>query len=193
MKKLALSLVLLFVSAPLLAGPIGLGIGVGGGMEILVPGEEEAESEMAPAIVAGVDFSLPGIPVGLRGGFEYAWKSSNETLFGWDLGGVEASFSVMAILLAVQYNLILPGAPMSFYIGAGGEYAMTKMSSDEEGAEDVEENDFGVLGYAGGVYSMGKIGIFAEVGYGMIFSKDEDTGAENLTHIPIRGGIRFSL
>ncbi len=193
MKKLVVCLVLLLMSAPLFAAGTGVGIGLTGGVEMIVPGEEEAESEMCPAIGGVVDFSLPGMPVGLRGGFEYTWKSSNETIFGMDTEGVDVSFSAMIILLAAQYNLVLPGAPMSFYIGAGGEMTMTTFSVDVEGYEDESETDFGILGYAGANYNMGGMGLFAEVGYGMIFSKDEATEAENMTHIPIRAGIKINL
>jgi hypothetical protein len=193
MKKLSVCLVLLMVSAPAFAIGTGIGIGIGGGIEMMVPGEEESESETCPALGGVIDFSLPGMPMGLRGGFEYTWKSSNETIFGMPTGGYDASFSAMIILLAAQYNLVLPGAPMSFYLGAGGEMAMTTFSVDVAGYEDESETDFGFLAYGGANYSMGNMGIFAEVGYGMIFSKDEETGAENLTHIPIRGGIKFNL
>jgi hypothetical protein len=171
MKKLALFLVLLFVSMPLLAGPIGLGIGVGGGIEMMVP--DEGETQNFIAIGGMVDFSLPGIPIGLRGGFEYAWKSIDDV-----------KYTDMIILLAGQYNVSLPGAPMSFYIGAGGQLCMGSSDiPDSEGA-----TDFGFLAYAGANYSMGMMGIFAEVGYGMIFTDPEST-----TNIPIRGGIKFNL
>jgi hypothetical protein len=175
MKKLALCLILLFVSMPLLAGPIGLGIGIGGGIELMVP--DSGDTETYPAIDAMVDFSLPGIPVGLRGGFEYAWKS-----FEGDIKN-----TTMLILLAAQYNIVLPGAPMSFYIGAGGEMAMSSVDLPDPLTDPDSETDFGFLAYAGANYSMGNIGIFAEVGYGMIFSDPSGT------HIPIRGGIKFNL
>jgi len=170
MKKLALCLVLLFVSTPLLAGPMGLGIGLHGGIEMMISSAEGAETETYPAIGGLVDFSLPGIPIGLRGDFDYAWKSADG-----------ATATSMIILLAGQYNVVLPGAPMSFYIGAGGQMAMR-----DDGADNTS-TDFGFLAYGGANYSMGGIGIFAEVGYGMIFS---DPSA---TNIPIRGGIKFNL
>ncbi len=172
MKKLAFCLVLLLVSTPLLAGPVGLGIGIHGGIEMMISSAEDAETETFPAIGAALDFSLPGIPIGLRGDFEYAWKSYDTF-----------KATNMIILLAGQYNVVLPGAPMSFYLGAGGQMVMS--STDIE--EDEGDTNFGFLAYAGANYSMGGIGIFAEVGYGMIFS---DPSA---TNIPIRGGIKFSL
>jgi hypothetical protein len=178
MKKLMFCLVLLLVSMPLLAGMMGLGIGVHGGVEMIVPDADGAETEMFPAIGAALDFSLPGIPVGLRGDFEYAWKTIDEV-----------KYTEMIILLAGQYNVVLPGAPMSFYIGAGGQLCMG--SNDTPGSEG--STDFGFLAYAGANYSMGMMGIFAEVGYGMIFAEDETTGAVNFTNIPIRGGVKFNL
>jgi len=171
MKKLTFCLVLLMVSAPAFAIGTGIGIGITGGIEMMVP--DSGDSETYPAIGAVLDFSLPGIPIGLRAGGEYAWKS-----FEGDV-----SSSVIFILLAGQYNIILPGAPMSFYIGAGPEIAMS--GSNEEESEG--STDFGVLGYVGANYNMGGMGIFAEVGYGMIFSDPSGT------HIPMRGGIKISL
>ncbi len=170
MKKLVFCLILLFASMPLLAGATGIGVGLYGGIEMMVP--EDGETQNFIAIGGIADFSLPGIPVGLRGGFEYAWKSIDDV-----------KFTDMIILLAAQYNVVLPGAPMSFYIGAGGEMAMASTDiPDSEGS-----TDFGFLAYAGANYSMGMMGIFAEVGYGMIFSDPSGT------HIPIRGGIKFNL
>jgi hypothetical protein len=177
MKKFAVCLILLFVSIPLLAGATGIGIGLHGGIEMMVPDVEGAETQNFIAIGGIVDFSLPGIPVGLRGGFEYSWKSDSLPIIG------DVKYTDMLILLAGQYNVVLPGAPMSFYLGAGGEMMMA--SSDIEGSEG--ETDFGFLAYAGANYSMGMMGIFAEVGYGMIFSDP------SVTHIPIRGGIKFNL
>lgn len=175
MKKLALFLVLLFVSMPLLAGPTGIGIGIHGGIEMMISSAEGAETETFPAIGGSLDFSLPGIPIGLRGDFEYAWKSYDTP--------VEFKATNMMILLAGQYNVVLPGAPMSFYLGAGGQMVMS--STDIEGSEG--NTNFGFLVYGGANYSMGSIGIFAEVGYGMIFSDP------SVTNIPIRGGIKLSL
>jgi hypothetical protein len=172
MKKLIFCLVLLLVSTPLFAGVMGLGVGVHGGIEMMISSAEAAETETFTAIGGALDFSLPGIPIGLRGDFDYAWKSIDEV-----------KYTNMIILLAGQYNVVLPGAPMSFYLGAGGQMAM--MSSDAPGSES--ETKFGFLGYAGANYSMGMMAIFAEVGYGMIFT-DPST-----TNIPIRGGIKFSL
>lgn len=177
MKKLAVCLVLLMVSVPAFAIGTGIGIGIGGGIDMMVSSAEGAETETFPQIAGLVDFSLPGMPMGLRAGLEYAWKSYDVPLIG------EYKLTEMIILLAGQYNVILPGAPMSFYLGAGGEMAMA--SSDIEGAES--ETDFGFLAYGGANYSMGGLGIFAEIGYGMIFT-DPST-----THIPIRGGIKFNL
>jgi hypothetical protein len=177
MKKLALFLVLLFVSTPLLAGPVGLGIGIHGGIEMIISSEEDAETQTYTAIGGLVDFSLPGIPIGLRAGGEYAWKSFEG----------DAKASSIIILLAGQYNVVLPGAPMSFYIGAGGQMAMSSMDLPDPLPDPDSETNFGFLAYAGANYSMGGIGIFAEVGYGMIFSDPSGT------NIPIRGGIKFSL
>jgi hypothetical protein len=135
---------------------------------MLAPDGGDTETFMA--IGGALDFSLPGIPVGLRGDFDYAWKTI-----------ADVKYTSMIILLGPQYNLVLPGAPMSFYIGAGGQMAI----SSAEGADS--ETDFGFLAYGGANYSMGMMGIFAEVGYGMIFSDP------SVTNIPIRGGIKFSL
>jgi hypothetical protein len=173
MKKFAVCSLLLMMSIPLFALGTGIGIGAYGGVEMMISSAEGAETENFPAIGGVIDFSLPGIPIGLRGGFEYAWKSLPGDITATD----------MLILLAGQYNVVLPGAPMSFYLGAGGELAM-----GNSGAPDAEtQNDFGFLGYAGACYNMGTLGIFAEVGYGMIFT-DPST-----THIPIRGGIKLNL
>jgi hypothetical protein len=170
MKKLIFCLAVLFVSMPLLAGATGIGVGLHGGIEMMVP--DEGETQNFIAIGGLVDFSLPGIPVGLRGGFEYAWKSIDDV-----------KITDMIILLAGQYNVVLPGAPMSFYVGAGGQLCMASTDiPDSEGS-----TDFGFLAYAGANYSMGMMGIFAEVGYGMIFSDP------SVTNIPIRGGIKFNL
>lgn len=178
MKKFVFCLVLLLVSTPLLAGVTGIGVGLHGGIEMMVSSAEGAETETFTAIGGMVDFSLPGIPIGLRGDLDYAWKSYDVPIIG------EYKATTMIILLAGQYNLVLPGAPMSFYLGAGGQMAMSSTDiPDSEGATDL-----GFLAYAGANYSMGNMGIFAEVGYGMIFSDPE-----SVTNIPIRGGIKFNL
>lgn len=171
MKKVIFCLALLLVSTPLFAGVMGLGIGLHGGVEMMISSEEDAETQNFMAIGGALDFSLPGIPIGLRGDFDYAWKTIEDV-----------KYTSMIILLAGQYNVVLPGAPMSFYLGAGGQMAM----SSAEGTDS--ETDFGFLGYAGANYSMGMMAIFAEVGYGMIFTDPSST-----TNIPIRGGIKFSL
>ena len=177
MKKLIFCLVLLLVSTPLFAGVMGLGVGVHGGIEMMISSAEGAETETYPGIGAALDFSLPGIPIGLRGDFEYAWKSYDVPIIG------EYKATNMIILLAGQYNVVLPGAPMSFYLGAGGQMVMSSTDiPDSEG-----DTNFGFLGYAGANYSMGGLGLFAEIGYGMIFSDP------SVTNIPIRGGIKFSL
>jgi len=181
MKKLALCLVLLMISTPAFAVGTGIGIGIGGGIDMIVPDGENAETQTFTEICGLVDFSLPGMPMGLRAGLEYAWKSYDEP--------VEYKATNMIILLAGQYNVILPGAPMSFYIGAGPEMVMS--STDIENSES--ESNFGFLAYGGANYSMGSMGIFAEIGYGMVFAEDEETEAVNFTHIPIRGGIKINL
>ncbi len=175
MKKFAVCLVLLLASMPLLAIGTGIGIGLTGGIEMMVP--DSGETQNYTAIGGVVDFSLPGMPIGLRGGVEYAWKS-----FEGDV-----SSSAIFILLAGQYNIVLPGAPMSFYIGAGGEMVMSSTDLPDPLPDPDGETNFGILGYVGANYSMGGMGLFAEVGYGMIFSDPSGT------HIPIRGGIKISL
>ena len=184
MRKFVFCLVLLLASMPLLAGATGIGIGVHGGIEMLVydaPEGVEMDNDNLMAIGGIVDFSMPGIPIGLRGGFEYAWMSLEEPL--------EGTATTMFILLAGQYNLILPGAPMSFYLGAGGQMAMS-----DPGIEGMDsETNLGFLAFDGACYNMDNMGIFAEIGYGMIFSEDETTGAVNFTNIPMRGGIKFNL
>jgi hypothetical protein len=171
-KKLIFCLALLLVSIPLLAGVTGIGIGVHGGIEMI--DIEGVEIEPWPEIGGSLDFSLPGIPVGLRGGYEYTWK-------GYD---VDVTATIMLISLAGQYNVDIPGVPLSFYIGAGGE-----LSIQDTGVEAVaSETDLGFIGYAGANYNMGMMGLFAEVGYGLYSSANP---SEN--HIPIRGGIKFSL
>jgi hypothetical protein len=177
MKKLALCLVLLMISTPTFAAGTGIGIGIGGGIDMMISSAEGAETETYPQIAGLLDFSLPGMPMGLRAGVEYNWKSYDVPI----LGTYKATNII--ILLAGQYNVILPGAPMSFYLGAGGEMAMA--STDIEGSEG--ESNFGFLAYGGANYSMGSMGIFAEIGYGMILSDP------SVTHIPIRGGLKFNL
>ncbi len=173
MKKLSVCVVLLLMSAPLFAAGTGLGIGATGGIEMMMNGD----SENFMAIGGIVDFSMPGMPIALRGGFEYAWKN-----FEGDI-----SSKVMLILLAAQYNIVLPGAPMSFYIGAGGEMAMTSVDFPDPLPDPDSETNFGFLVYGGACYNMGNIGIFAETGYGMIFSDP------SMKHIPIRGGVKVNL
>jgi len=178
MKKLSVCLVLLMVSVPAFAIGTGIGIGVGGGIDMIVPDVEDAETQTFTQIGGLLDFSLPGMPMGLRAGLEYAWKSYDTY-----------KATNMIILLAGQYNVILPGASMSFYLGAGPEMVMS--STDIEDSES--ETNFGLLAYGGANYSMGGMGIFAEIGYGMVFAEDEETGTVNFTHIPIRGGIKINL
>jgi hypothetical protein len=170
MKKFVFCFVILLVSVPLLAGVTGIGIGGHGGIEMMVI---DTTTEIYPAVGGMIDFSLPGIPIGLRGDFDYTWKSEND---------IKTTY--MIILLAGQYNLVLPGAPMSFYVGAGGEMAIYSSGIED----DDSETNFGFIVYGGANYSMGMMGLFGEVGYGMIFTDPEST-----TNIPIRGGIKFNL
>jgi hypothetical protein len=170
MKKFAVCSILLLMSMPLFALGTGISIGVTGGVEMMMDG---GDSQNWPAIGATLNFSLPGIPVGIRGGAEYAWKSYPGDITASDI----------LIFLGGQYNISIPMAPVSFYIGAGGELSMA--NSGEVGAETA--NDFGVMGLAGVNFSTGMTSIFVESGLGFIFS--DPSGK----HVPIRGGIKLNL
>ncbi len=187
MKKLALCSLLLIVSIPTFGIGTGIGIGIGGGIDVL--DQEGTRSETYPQIAGLVDFSFPGMPMGLRAGLEYAWKYYDFSILG------EYKTTWMVILLAGQYNVALPETPMNLYLGAGGEMALVGVSGGNGIIGPIDESDshFGIIVYTGANYNMCKMGIFAEIGFGIVFAKDEESETGNYYHIPIRGGIKFNL
>lgn len=204
MKKLGLCCLLLIGLPSFARMTAGLEVGLIGGVETIMSGndsENGTESKVSPAFGVIADCSMPVIPLAIRGGFEYSWKSSNEPFFGLQTESVEATFSELLILLAVQWSVSLPVLPASFYLGTGGEVAMWKFSVSES---YMTETDVGLLGYAGLNYKLGGLSIFAEGGFGVIFSETPIYSVEeylhgdlrtwpDLKHVPIRGGIKIEM
>ena len=182
MRKFALCTVLLFVGMPLLAK---LSIDATGGFKLMIP-EENAKSETYPVIGITANYSIPKMPISIRESFEYGHGSWIPTNIDGNLTDVNATLKT--ILLAVQYNIEMPSAPVSFYIGAGPE--MVIFDSSERLGDIIYSFDYtdeGALIYAGGSVNMGVISLFTEAGFGMFF----ETLATN--HVPINGGIKFNL
>jgi hypothetical protein len=176
MKKFPLCLILLLVSVPLFAGILGLSAGINVGVERW---KLESESETRSLMAAGLTVSLspPIIPVGIRGDIEYAWTNV-ETPAG------DVKLSDVFILIGLEYYIAPPLLPISLYIGGG--YEISTIGGEYLEYEDPTDNGF--LIYGGLNVSFGLFAVFAESGYGLIFAEDE-----NLTHIPIRGGIKISI
>ena len=172
MKKISLCIILLLVSMPLFAGILGLSGGITGGVEMWDPNTEGSATQTFTGIGLVATVSPPFLPIGIRGGLEYAWKSYP--------GDVKLSH--IFILLGLERSIAPPLSPVSLYLGLGGEMAIF------DNGQDPSVTDYGFLIYGGINLSVGMTAVFAETGYGMIFM---DRG--NLTHIPIRGGIKVSL
>lgn len=181
MKKFPLCLIFLFVSIPLFAGILGLSAGITGGVENWKLNAEGAESQSLKAVGLTATFSPPIIPVGIRGDIEYAWKNV-ETPVG------EVKLSDVFILIGIQYSIAPPLVPASLYVGAGYEISTIGSDYSEYLGDESSLTDNGFLVYGGLNLSFGLFAVFAETGYGMIFTDDE-----NYTHIPIRGGIKVSI
>ncbi len=189
MKKFGLCFVLLLISVPLSAGILGLSVGGTGGVEMwkisVDESAEEGDMQNYPAIGLTASFSPPILPIGLRGGFEYAWKSrTQETV----LGDLTTEISLVFVLIGLEYSISPPLSPASLYAGAGVEIATTSTNMSGIIHYSSSSTDYGFLAYTGASFNMGLIGVFAETGYGIIFME-----GGNITHIPIRGGIKLSI
>ncbi len=180
MRKFALCAVLLLVGVPLFAGVLGLSVGATGGVELWKINIEDIELETETYLAIGltVTFSPPFIPVGIRGGFEYAWQTEETPL-------ADITYTEILILLGMEYSIAPPFSPLSFYAGMGPEISISGASAM---GMSYSETHYGVLFYGGLNFSMGLIGIFAETGYGIIFYEEATH-----THIPIRGGIKIGI
>ena len=182
MRKFVLFTFLLFVGMPLFAE---LSIDATGGVELLIP-EGDMETETYPVIGITANYSTPGMPISIRGGFEYGWGSKVAVIEG-DEYDVDATLKT--IFLAVQYNIEMPGAPVSFYIGAGPQIVILDADEVLAGGSkySIDQNGVGGLIYAGGNVNIGVMSLFAETGFGMLM---EENSPKN---VPIRGGIKISL
>ncbi len=169
MKKFALCLILLLVSVPLSAGILGLSAGITGGVELW--NTEGSGTQTFTGIGLTATISPPILPISIRGGLEYAWKSYPG----------DVKLTDIIILLGLERSIAPPFSPASLYLGIGGEMSTVGNGQDES------VTDFGFLIYGGINLSMGMMAVFAETGYGMIFADP------NYTHIPIRGGIKVSI
>jgi hypothetical protein len=180
MKKFALCFILLLVSLPLSAGILGLSAGVTGGIENWKLDVEGEETQSLNAVGLTATFSPPIIPLSIRGDVEYAWTNV-ETPAG------DVKLSDVFILLGLEYSIAPPFFPLSLYIGAG--YEISTIGGEYLDYLDYEEaTDNGFLIYGGLNLSLGPLGVFAETGYGTIFAEEG-----NITHVPIRGGIKISF
>lgn len=180
MKKLVLCIMFLLLSIPLSAGILGLSAGITGGVENWKMDVEGAESQSLTSIGVTASFSPPIIPLGVRGQLEYAWTDV-ETPVG------ELKLSDVFLMIGVEYSIAPPLSPASLYVGLG--YEISTIGSDYVdyiGEGSLTDNGF--LIYGGLNMSLGLFAVFAETGYGMIFSEDA-----NYTHIPLRGGIKVSI
>jgi len=180
MKKLVLCIMLLVLSMPLSAGILGLSAGITGGVENWKMDVEGAESQSLTSIGLTASFSPPIIPLGVRGQLEYAWTDV-ETPVG------ELKLSDVFLMVGLEYSIAPPLSPASLYVGVG--YEISTIGSDY--ADYIGEGsltDNGFLIYGGLNMSLGLFAVFAETGYGIIFSDDA-----NYTHIPLRGGIKVSI
>ncbi len=180
MKKFVLCVMLLLLSIPLSAGILGLSAGITGGVENWKMDVEGAESQSLTSIGLTASFSPPIIPLGVRGQLEYAWTDV-ETPVG------ELKLSDVFLMVGLEYSIAPPLSPASLYVGVG--YEISTIGSDY--ADYIGEGsltDNGFLIYGGLNMSLGLFAVFAETGYGIIFSDDA-----NYTHIPLRGGIKVSI
>jgi len=176
MRKIFPCIILLLVS-------ISLSAGATGGIEMWTV--EEVGTETFPAIGINATFSPLIIPIGIRGGIEYSWKHEEDVPVIGDV-----STSIFFILLGLEYYISPPLSPVSFYIGSGAEIITISGSSSGSitGDYSYSSTKFGFLVYTGVSFDMGLMGFFAETGYGTVFAEDA-----NITHIPIRGGIKVNI
>jgi hypothetical protein len=183
MKKLVLYTVLLIASVTLYAGPFGLSVGATGGIERLT--WEEGDSDNLTAIGLTATFSPPVLPIGIRAGLEYAWKN-----YDYPYGDTNVTFYDFSLLLGIEYYIALPISPLSFYLGTGFELSrfggeLLEIAELLEPGESVTQN--GLLVYGGVNLNVGMMAVFAECGYGIIFSEVWNV------NVPIRGGIKVGL
>lgn len=176
-----LCIIFLLLSIPLSAGILGLSAGITGGVENWKMDVEGAESQSLSAIGLTASFSPPIIPLGVRGQLEYAWKDV-ETPIG------EVKLSDVFIMIGLEYSIAPPLSPASFYVGAGYEISTIGSEYADYLGETESLTDNGFLLYGGLNMSLGLFAVFAETGYGLIFSDEA-----NYTHIPLRGGIKVSI
>jgi len=181
MRKFVLCVMLLLLSIPLSAGILGLSAGITGGVENWKMDVEGAESQSLTSIGLTASFSPPIIPLGVRGQLEYAWTNV-ETPVG------ELKLSDVFLMVGLEYSIAPPLSPASFYVGAGYEMSTIGSEYAEYLVEGESLTDNGFLIYGGLNMSLGLFAVFAETGYGIIFSDDA-----NYTHIPLRGGIKVSI
>ena len=181
MKRFPLFCILLFVSIPLFAGILGLSAGITGGVENWKLNAEGEETQSLKAIGLTATFSPPIIPVGIRGDIEYAWTDV-ETPIG------DVKLSDVFILIGIQYSISPPVIPLSIYVGTGYEISTIGTDYGEYLGDASSLTDNGFIVYGGLNLSVGLFAVFAETGYGMIFTEED-----NYTHIPIRGGIKISI
>jgi opacity protein-like surface antigen len=127
-------------------------------------------SESAPVFGGYIEYTLPMVGVGIRGSVDY-W-SKTYTFEGFDEEW-DVTFSDITIGATGTYRFPLMGSPVTPYVGAGAGLHLLK---SEDPDSSVTESKFGIHGIGGAEFMITPmIGVFAEGGYGMVFTEDEST------------------
>lgn len=161
-----------------------VGFLVGGGLT--VPTGDLADEEFFNAntgfnAIAGVDITMPASPVDFR-------LEAGFTQFG--IEGFDANWRVLSGGAAAVLNLPMVGAS-PYLIGGAGIYNQ-KATGDEVDDDEESETDLGInIGAGVGIPLMGIRGLFGEVRFHNIFSKDDDTGMPNTNFISFTIGLKL--
>lgn len=157
----------------------GVGFMVGGGLTVPTGELGDDFANTGFNALAGVDILLPASPVDLR--LEAAF-----TQFG--IKDADANWRVISGGAAALVNLPMVGAT-PYLIGGAGVYSQKATGS---GVDSDSETDLGVnIGAGVTIPLVGMRGVFGEVRYHNIFSKDDDSGFPNINFISFTIGLKL--
>ena len=152
--------------------------GVAGGLTL--PQGDDADFVSAGYHILGtLGFQAPMVPAGLR--VDLAYNKMGEK----DDSGLD--YTVLSGTLNGMFNLGMAPTVSPYLIGGLGFYNQ----KIEAGGEDESETNLGLNGGIGLRFGLSGFSTFAEARYHYIFSKDDETGADNSSIIPISFGIMF--
>jgi opacity protein-like surface antigen len=160
-----------------------IGFLVGGGLT--VPTGDLADEEFFNAntgfnAIAGVDITMPASPVDFR-------LEAGFTQFG--IADFDANWRVLSGGAAAVLNIPMVAAS-PYLIGGAGIYNQKATGDDIDDNES--ETDLGInVGAGVGIPLMGIRGLFGEVRFHNIFSKDDETGMPSVNFISFTIGLKL--